>query len=204
MKPAAFVSALALTWLCAFSSAQAQTLSRLPDETDTAFAGRVLHIGADDDAHVTAAAWDGTPTLFADYLIHIAGEDNRLVVALMRQPDGGYRQVQVTVGEVEGGTAHLAALGLARADHSGRQALITILSWNVSHPTLVEGTDYEIRIFAPPRPGQTALTLMPISHRFAGGCECWHGAEAGRRQYHSHARFQTIAAIRRELRRLGY
>lgn len=205
MKPLTLISAIALIWFCALTGAQAQDIVREPSETDSAFAGRVLLLNENSDPHVVAAEWNGVPTLFVDYQAISPEQTERFVVALMRQPDGRYRLVHVTAGEEEGGVAQLAAIGLARTDHSRSQSLITIVTWGQDHPTLVEGTEYEVGIFGAPRPGQTTLTPLRISRHFGGGCECWHGdGPPSHPEYHSRFRYRTIAAIRRELHRLRF
>lgn len=205
MKPVALIAVVALLWVAAVANARAQDLVRPPHETDLAFAERVLHVDDDNDPHVVAAAWNGVPTLFVDYQTTTGEETNRPVVALMRQPDGRFRLIHITVGEEEGGSADLAAIGFADADHSGAKALVTIISWEQNHHMLVSGTLYEVRIFAAPRPGQTDLVPLKLSSHFDGGCECWHEDGPPKHpEYQTHYRFKTIAAIKRELHKMGY
>ena len=189
---------LILVLACAFTTARAQDITRAPGENDRAFATRALHLMGDAEPHVTAASWNGVPTLFVDY--QTSGEyPERPIAALQRQPSGGYHAFQVTLGEQEGGTPDLVALGFARADHgSPAKDLIVILAWDVKHAT-VSGTLYEVRIFAPPHPGQQALTLLKVSEKFGSECECtWDDGTS------KAFRFKTIAAVKAELKRLGY
>ena len=153
----------ALIWTATGGNAPSPTVARRPGEADLAFAERILHVGEDDDPHVVSAPWNGVPTLFVDYTRLNGAETNVPLVALMRQPDGRYRTVTVTEGEEEGGTANLGAIGFADADHCGQNALIAILTWKQFHKGTVEGTLYEVRLFAPPRPDQTRLT--PAAHQ---------------------------------------
>src|SRR5690348_10249213 len=188
----------ALVLACAFAPAHAQEIARAPGESDLVFATRALHLTADAEPHVTAANWNGVPTLFVDY--QTSGEyPERPVVALQRQPSGGYRAFQVTLGEQEGGTPDLVALGFAHADHSSpAKDLIVILAWNVKHAG-VSGTLYEVRIFTPPQPGQKALALLKVSEKFGSECDCtWDDGTS------KTFRFKTIAAVKTELKRLGY
>jgi hypothetical protein len=199
MRPAfsrlAFVAAVLV--LGGLSAAQAQDLRRTPGDSDLAFATRELKLSDESDAHVTAANWNGVPTLFVDY--RTDGDDaERPIVALQQEPAGSYREIQVTVGEQEGGVPDLLAVGFARAEQNPVQDLIVILAWSQTHAT-VSGTLYEVRIFAPPAPGQTALTLLPISKKFGMECDCtWDDGTS------KHFRFKTIASIKTELKRLGY
>jgi hypothetical protein len=197
MKLVRLLTLITLLWGGGAAAVQAQDPVRQPTESDLVFAERALDIGTDSAPHVVAASWNGVATLFVDYVITTKDETERPIVALQRLPDGRYRLVRITIGEEEGGTAVLEAIGFARADHSGDKALITILSWPAAGGTL-----YEVRIFAAPRPGQTELTPMKISKNFDLGCECSHGG--GPPKYDAHFRFQTIAAVKRELTRLGY
>ncbi len=172
-------------------------LRRDAGESDLVFARRALHLDDDTALHVTAAAWNGLDTLFVDY--STAGDDpERPLVALQRAVDGSYRVVRITVGEQEGGTPDLSALGFAKAGGKTGEALIVILTWPVRHFD-VDGTLYEVRIFHPPTPGQTAVTLAPASRKFGSGCDCaWR--DGATKRY----RFKTIAAVKAELRKLGY
>jgi hypothetical protein len=63
----------------------------------------------------------------------------------------------------------------------------------------VSGTLCEVRIFDAPKPDHLALNLLKISDHFGFECDCeWRD---GRRR---HFRFKTIAAVKTELKRLGY
>jgi hypothetical protein len=203
VKPLALVTVVVLLWSAA-AAASAQDFVRNPNEPDLAFAERVLNLTADSDPHVVAAAWNGVPALIVDLTTTRGDESDRPVVALMRQPDGRYRLVHVTVGEEEGGTANVAAVGFAAAAHGGGKAMIVILAWGVQH-AIVNGTLYEVRLFAAPRPGRSELTPMAISRHFGVGCECAHtDGPAKHPDYETHFRFQTIAPVKAELKRMGY
>jgi len=191
------VPGIALAIACAFGVARAEDVSRGPGESDLGFAKRVLQLADGADAHVTAADWNGAPSLFVDY--QTSGEDpERPLVALQRQASGAYRAIQVTVGEQEGGTPDIVALGLANADRDPAKELIVILAWPQSHYD-VNGTFYEVRIFDDPKPGQASLRLLKISRKFGSACDCtWRDGTSKR------FRFKTIAAVKAELARLGY
>jgi hypothetical protein len=156
MKPVTLIMTIALWWAGVAANAHARGLVRNPNEPDLAFAERALHVSADNNPHVVATKWNGVPTLFVDYRERTGHETDRLIVALMRQPDGDYRLVHVTVGEEEGGWATLKAIGFADADRSGGEALITIVAWDQNHHGLLSGTLYDVRIFAPPRSSRHA------------------------------------------------
>ena len=200
MTRSMLLAAMALALTSASSVAWGQAFDRQPGETDLAFATRALKLGEDAAPHVLTADWNGVPTLFVDY--ETAGGDpdraERPLVAIRPQPAGGYRAVQVTLGEQEGGTPDIKAIGFARATHNPSKDLIVILAWPQMHYD-VEGTLYEVRIFASPEPGQTALTPLRVSDKFGSGCDCrWRDGWSKR------YRFKTIAAVQAELRRLGY
>jgi hypothetical protein len=176
--------------------AAAVGLVRLPNESPAAFATRALSIPSDADMHVTAADWNGRSTLFVDY---VSGND-RDVAALEKEADGSYRKIDVTTGEEEGGTATVAAIGFATSKKDNVQALIVLLSWPVQHAD-VDGTLYEVRIFDDAKPGQSKLIyLAGASHHFdADSCDC--DRSDGKP---THYRFKTIAAIKQELRKIGF
>jgi hypothetical protein len=70
---------------------------------------------------------------------------------------------------------------------------------------VISGTLYEVRLFAPPGPDQDQLTPMKISAHFDSGCECDHDdGGPNDRTYQTHFRFKTIAAVKAELRRMGF
>jgi len=188
---------VALVLGCASGGVSAEDVSRGPGETDLAFAERVLHLADDADAHVTAADWNGVASLFVDYKTGDADPERPLVV-LQRQASGGYRTIQVTVGEQEGGTPDVVAVGFANADRDPAKELIVILTWAQEHYD-VSGTFYEVRIFDDPKPGQAALSLLRVSQKLGSECDCtWRNGRS------KHYRFKTIAAVKAELRRLGY
>ena len=205
MKPLAILLSATTLLVGSASASLAEDIARRSNETDLAFAQRALRLNADAAPHVVSADWNGVPTLFVDYEEIKGGETNRPLVALMKLPDGRYRSVRVTIGEEEGAEATFDAVGFAKADRTDNKALITILGWDQNHHDLVSGTLYEVRIFPAPRPGQTDLTPLAISKHFDGGCECWHN-DGGPKQkpYTTHFRFKTIAAVKAELKKLGY
>jgi hypothetical protein len=180
------------------AAAQAQALTRAPAETARAFADRVLDLPKPkdgDDIHVLETKWNGRSVLFVDYL----DGDDRMVVALEQQPNGTYREVDVTDGEEEGGVASVGAIGFAKAEKGPDQQLIVILAWPSEHAT-AEGTLYDVRIFEDAKPGQTELTLLkPLSDKLSeNSCDCKIEGEV------NHFKFKTIAGIKAELKRLGY
>lgn len=189
-----FLSAVAVMAL-SFGAAAAG-LVRAPNESPAAFATRALSIPNDADMHVTAADWNGRSTLFVDY---VSGND-RDVVVLEKEADGSYRKIDVTTGEEEGGTATVAAIGFATSKKDNAQALIVLLSWPVQHAD-VDGTLYEVRLFDAAKPGQSKPTyLADASHHFdADSCDC--DRSDGKP---THYRFKTIAAIKQELRKMGF
>jgi len=188
---------LILVAACGPGAVSAQDFSRDTGETDLAFAKRVLHLTDDSDPHVTSAVWNGVATLFVDYMT--PGEyGERPLLALRENPAGQFGKIDITTGEQEGGVPNIAAIGFANADHDAAKELIVILAWAQQHYDS-SGTLYEVRIFDDPQPGQTALTLLKLSDKFGMGCDC-----ASRDGKSTDFRFKTVAAVKAELKRLGY
>ncbi|MDB5734067.1 MAG: hypothetical protein JWP16_2086 [Alphaproteobacteria bacterium] len=154
---------------------------------------------------VTPVTWNGQPFLFVDYSIvqPIPGgeqEEDRELVALEKMPGGGYRQRKVTTGEEEGGTAKIEAIAFANADKDPAKELIVLLSWPVQHAD-VSGTLYEVRIFddVPPDAAQVTYLKSLSAHFNRHSCECDRDGEKP-----EHADFKTVAAIKRELAKMGF
>lgn len=194
------VFAVLALWAFAMARAQAQEIKRGPSEDNEQFAGRALHLSADPDMHVRAAIWNTHLTLFVDYKTP-GGDDysERPLVALQQQTSGAYQAINVTVGEQEGGTPDVAAIGFANADKHRDKELIVIFSWpQVLHYDF-SGTIYEVRIFHMPIHGETTLVPMKISDHFGSECDCdWR--DGTRKRF----RFKTIAAVKVELKRMGF
>jgi hypothetical protein len=189
---------LPLLALFATAAAPAPEWRLEPGETPAHFAARVLGQPEQD------APWNGRRTIFADYQ---RGEQQnnytvsfRELLALVQQPDGSWRRLAVTTGEEEGGDAEVAAIGFANADRDADRELIVILKWPQQHYDY-SGAFYEVRLFDTPTPGKPALTyLEALSKKFGGvGCEC-----SSRDGGDTHYRFKTIAAVKQELKRLGF
>ncbi|MBW8883017.1 MAG: hypothetical protein JF615_16825 [Asticcacaulis sp.] len=152
----------------------------------------VLPAGVDpSEVHRLQTAWNGQAIVFIDYPV----ENDRVLKAFV--PDGhGYRTVDIDTFEEEGGTAEITAIAFANADHDKAQELIVLAAWPVQHYD-VEGTLYEVRAFDDLTAG--AHPLAAISKHFDGGCDC------NRRDDKPETyRYKTIAAIRKELTRMGY
>jgi hypothetical protein len=153
--------------------------------------------------------------VFADYLvfrkeIQSKGRQpvditNRLLVALEDNGGGQYRKLDVTVGEEDGGTADIAAIGFANADKDAAKELIVILKWEQLLHAFYEGTEYEIRIFDDAKPGQSSLTyLKPVSASFGGPvCDCDY-SDDNHHVRKTRARFKTIADVKKHLQELGF
>lgn len=193
------VAMVCVAWLGFGLNAHAGDFARAAAESDKAFAARVLHLPPGNAFNVTAAAWNGAPTLFVDYETG-REEDSaeRPLVALQRQTSGAYRLLHVTTGETEGGRPDIAAIGFANADRDPAKELIVILAWSNEHLD-VSGTLYEVRIIDDPHPGQTSLSTLKLSNHFGVECDCsW--SDGSSKRY----RFKTIAAVKAELKKLGY
>jgi hypothetical protein len=175
--------------------AVAATGGQTRGESDEVFAKRRLQLNDDAAPHVTRARWNSVDMLFVDYVT--AGDAaERVLVVIEPQAD---RVIQITTGEHEGGVPDIAAIGFANADDDPAQELIVLLAWRQNHPAAVVGTLYDVRIFDDAKPGATALPLLKISEHFGMVCDCtWHDGTKER------FRFKTIAAIKAELKRLGY
>ena len=158
---------------------------------------RLLGVKA-DEAHVVPAVWNDRRTIFVDYLTGPSEEPDRPLYAV--QDQGGFlRATRVTVGEQEGGAADITAIGFANADRDPAKELVVIVTWD-THIYDVWGTFYEVRLFDDLKDGQTGLKpLSRLTRHFGSECDCdWR--DGTKKRY----RFKTIAAVRRELDRLGY
>lgn len=99
----------------------------------------------------------------------------------------------------EGGVPEIAAIGFANADKDRQKELIVIVRWSIMHYD-VSGSMYDVQIYddlhALPKP---LNHLEKMSAHFGLGCECWrrNGADET-------FRYRTIAAIKKELKRLGF
>jgi hypothetical protein len=182
------------------SAAQAGELVRAPDEAAKAFAERVLKVSPDNDDHAIEATWNGQRCIFVDYVRSgKGGDDERNVALLYPIAPQHYREIDVTVGEQEGGVPDIAAIGFAKG-RDAREKLIVLLSWNQQHYD-VSGTLYEVRLFDAPKPNEPVLAyLAPLSHHFdSHTCDCdWRNGRSDRYP------FKTIAAIKKELARIGF
>lgn len=189
--------------LLATAAAPASGWRLEPGETAAHFAARVLG-RPEGEVNIVDTAWNGRRTIFADYQRTERQTDydvtHRELFALVPQPDGNWRRISVTTGEEEGGEAEVAAIGFANADRDTDRELIVILRWPQQHYDY-SGALYEVRLFDAPVPGQSMLTyLEAASGKFGGvGCEC-----SARDGDDKHYRFKTIAAVKQELKRLGY
>jgi hypothetical protein len=182
--------------LIAFAASGAAT----PPPVDTVSRAEALKLlgASGDDLRTTRAVWNREPTVFVDWLYGPDDETERLLFAV--QKSGGHlRPVKVTVAEQEGGSAAVAAIAFANADRDAEKELVVILTWPVAHHD-VHGTLYEVRLFDDLHPSQTALAPLPkLSRHFGSECDCdWTDGSSKR------FGFKTIAAVRRELSRMGY
>lgn len=168
------------------------------------FAARVT--GAQVDLKITKADWNGHPFLFVEYttskpIQNGDSEEDRILVALEKVADGTYRKIDVTVGEEEGGAAQVEAISFANADKDPPKELIVLLSWRVQHYD-VQGMQYEVRLFDDLRSekAEKLTYLKAISDHFnQNTCDC-----VRRDGKAEHYRFKTVAAIKQELKRMGY
>jgi hypothetical protein len=118
---------------------------------------------------------------------------------IVRQVGSKLRALKVMVAEAEGGKPEVAAVGFANADRDTAKELVVLLKWEQVHYDY-GGRFWEVRLFDDIKPGQTELQPLPqVSAHFGLGCECsWRNGE--NKTY----RYNTLAAVRKELNRLGY
>jgi hypothetical protein len=176
------------------------------------------------DAKATFTTWNGRPTVFVEYLIdegklpakgrgswdepppqHVdinTGERDkklRVLAAVQRTADGKLHPTIVTDAGSDFGSSAVSAFGFANADRDAEKELIVIVQWEFGIYD-VGGMEYQVRIFKQPDPSKPNLApLQSVSDHFGYQCDC-HFRD-GRREY---AKFKTIKAVQRELRRLGY
>jgi hypothetical protein len=156
-------------------------------------------VGADRvNTHTLETFWNGRRTVFVDYLNGPSGEADRLLYAVQQQGEH-LRAAKVTVGEQNGGDADLAAIGFVNADHDGAKELAVIMKWDVNHAT-VGGTFYQVQLLDDWKDGRGSLKpLTRLTAHFGSDCDCTRDDGTT-----THFRFKTMAAVRHELRRLGY
>lgn len=159
-------------------------------------------VGADRiNTHTLETVWNGKRTIFVDYPNRCdeAGDDCLKLYAV-QSSNRGLVGIKVAEVEPEGGEPELAAIGFANADRDAAKELIVVLEWPQNHYDY-GGSFIEVRLFDDVKLGQSALApLSKLSKHFGLGCECSY--HDGRKP--EHYRFRTIAAVRRELKRLGY
>ena len=193
---------LALAALCTpvlFWPAWGQTFQPKPDESARAFEERAAGAPSDDGVNILPAKWNGRPYLFVDFPAGRKDEDDRDLVALAQMPGGSLRRIFVTTGEEEGGEATVAAIGFGAPAGASSDDLIVLLSWPVMHLD-VEGTLYDVRLFADPgmaSPAQLTSLDALAKHFDHDNCDCDRGP--GKKE---HFPFKTMAAIKAELKKL--
>jgi hypothetical protein len=200
MAPWPLIAAAAAGLVLPPAQALPAEAARNPGETAQAFAHRAFDLPPDSDEHVTSATWNGRAAVFVDFVRGAGDDQERPLMALLQTPGGAWRRIGVTVGEEEGGVPDIAAIGFANADRDPAQELIVILAWPQQHAA-VSGTLYEVRLFDDPKPGDRTLKALKTleSHFTAHACDCtW---DDGRTE---HFRFKTVAAVKAELKALGF
>jgi hypothetical protein len=162
--------------------------------------GRVLPAGTDPEAvHRLKSQWNGQPVVFVDYPVQqkVQGEAETDVMLKAFIPSaGGYKAVDIGMFEEEGGTAEVRAVAFANADRDKARELVVLVAWPVQHYD-VEGTYYQVRIYDDLGAGAHPLTAL--NTHFGEGCDCNRRDDKPDR-----FRYKTIAAIRKELVRMGY
>lgn len=196
------------------------------DQTLTAATAMQILGVSDPDAKSTSATWNGQTTVFVEYVIDKAkatasdpvgwdeppsghmdistGERDkelRRLVAVQQTPDGQLRSTIVTDIQSDALFAGVAAIGLANADRDQDLELVVIVQWE-TQGGVGGGSTYQVRLFDRPDWSRPYLpALGQLSNHFDGAQFEGHTFDNGERM---HARFKTIKAVQRELRRLGY
>ena len=148
-------------------------------------------------ANTTQAKWNGRNAAFVDYLS--GADEDELKFFVVYNDSGRLHSAKVTTGERDCCVPQVAAIGFGNADSDAAKELIVILRRPIFNYD-VGGSLYEVRVFDDLKVGQESLTpLLKISTRFGSACDCqWR--DGNRKRY----KFKTIAAVQRELKRLGY
>jgi len=156
-------------------------------------------LGVDPEStNTTQAKWNGRDVAFVDYLTG-AEEDELQVLVVYNDDSGRFRSTKVTTGERDCCVPQLAAIGFGNADRDAAKELIVILRRPILNYD-VGGSLYEVRLFDDLKVGQDSLTpLLKISARFGSGCDCQR-RDGDTTRY----KFKTIAAVQKDLKRLGY
>jgi hypothetical protein len=182
-------SIVILSMLLAVSSGQSGAINE---------AAATRFLGVDPtNANTTQAKWNGRNAAFVDYLT--GADEDELKVFVVYNESGRLHSAKVTTGEQDCCVAEVAAIGFANADRDAAKELIVILRRPIFNYD-VGGSLYEVRVFDDLKVGQASLTpLLKISTRFGSACDCqWRDGTTKR------YKFKTIAAVQKELRRLGY
>ena len=153
----------------------------------------------DDDAHTTKASWNGRQVVFVDYVTGEGDDVVRHLGAIQEVAPGQLQPIRVTEAGVDPTVAEVTAIGFSNADRDAAKELVVILNWPIQIYD-VGGNFYEVRVFDDAKLGQQKLVeLEKLSKHFGTECDCqWRDGKV------KHFRFKTVAAVRRELRRLGY
>lgn len=155
------------------------------------------------NVHTLETNWNGQRTIFVDYPIAGQGDQDGMEfmqLYAVQSEDAGLKSIKVAEVGPDGGDPEIASIGFANADHDPAKELIVLLEWPQSHYDY-GGSFFEVWLYDDPKPGQSALVkLDKLSEHFGFGCEC--SFRDGRKD--EHYRFKTIAAVRGELKRLGY
>lgn len=181
---------------------------------------------SDPDTKTVSAKWNGQPIVFVEYVTDKAAvttsdpvgwdeppsghvdmwtgerdKELRRLAAVQQEPDGTLQSTIVTDIQSDALFASVAAIGFANADRDRDQELIVIVQWAV-RGGVGGGYVYQVRLFDRHDASKPFLpALVELSDHF--GVLQFEGDtfDTGERV---HARFKTIRAVQRELRRLGY
>lgn len=160
-------------------------------------------VGADRvNTHTLETVWNGKQTVFVDFPIKCdeAEEEQCLQLYAVQSSDEGLVGIKVADVGPDGGEPELSAIGFANADRDPATELIVILEWPQNHYDY-GGRFIEVWLFDDAKPERSALVkLSKLSDHFGLGCECSYRDD----RKDEHYRFKTVAAVRRELKRLGY
>jgi hypothetical protein len=184
--------------------------TREKDESLEDFVNRIGPSNTTLTHEVISTIWNGKPSILAfyneTYKLPIDKDPDQqeyvriLGYVYIHSKDSAYDRYFIDTIDTEGGDPKIETVFFANADKDKQKELLIIASWEQIHAA-VNGTLYNTRVFD--NIGNTKngklIKMDKISEKVDGGCDCtW---EDGTTKV---VKFKTAAAIKSELKKLGY
>jgi hypothetical protein len=186
---------LTLSLLLSLAAPAAAEPSLLTPERAIAF----LDVPPAKEPNTLVTKWNRVPTIFVDYTDTSEDLDIQVLKAVSLDTQQRLVAHDITIAYPNGGPPQIAAIGFANADRDPADELIVLIRIDQKHYDY-SGHFVEIQIIDDVTPNKAQADLLPkLSEHFGLGCVC--SFRDGRRESY---KFDSIAAIKRELKRLGY